>query len=259
MTGCFPFGQEVRKLEQKDRTPKKVFVLGVYASAVHAHWIGPHGEELSRALAVASEPYIFWRGDGAGEIMRGIEIPAQVGRLEPADSTFNGPSGKALDALYLEPLGLTREEAWLCDLVPHSCMNAGQKQAIQRAYLPLMQNYGLPRPSVPEVPRILADESRRAEIARELAISKAEVLVLLGDQPIKWFLRHFDDRWGRLSDFGESQEMYGTLHETMAFGRKLVVLPLVHPRQAGRLGVSSKRWSELHQNWLLNKANKLWG
>lgn len=34
----YPFGEEVHCLAQQDRTPKKVFVLGVYASAVHARW-----------------------------------------------------------------------------------------------------------------------------------------------------------------------------------------------------------------------------
>jgi hypothetical protein len=31
----FPFGEPVSRLEQQDRTPKRFFVLGVYASAVH--------------------------------------------------------------------------------------------------------------------------------------------------------------------------------------------------------------------------------
>ena len=38
MTYLFPFGETVKRLVQEDRTPKKVFVLGVYASAVHARW-----------------------------------------------------------------------------------------------------------------------------------------------------------------------------------------------------------------------------
>jgi hypothetical protein len=48
--GTFPFGQPVRKVEQMDRSSKKVFVLGVYASAVHAKWIGSDGKEKVRAL-----------------------------------------------------------------------------------------------------------------------------------------------------------------------------------------------------------------
>ena len=37
MPYIFPFGAQLHPLVQVDRTPKKVFVLGVYASAVHAN------------------------------------------------------------------------------------------------------------------------------------------------------------------------------------------------------------------------------
>jgi hypothetical protein len=74
--GTFPFGQPVKVVAQQDRGPKRVFVLGVYASAVHARWVGADGKkDVVKALAVASEPYIFWRGDGAEKIIRGIAIP----------------------------------------------------------------------------------------------------------------------------------------------------------------------------------------
>jgi hypothetical protein len=49
----FPFGQELRKVEQKDKNSKKAFVLGVYASAVHARWIDENGRQKVAALAVA--------------------------------------------------------------------------------------------------------------------------------------------------------------------------------------------------------------
>ena len=78
----FPFGQIVRPLRQEDKTPKKVFVLGVYASAVHARWTKP-GEQhpICAALAVASEPRIFWDGniDEAREIISKINIPKELG------------------------------------------------------------------------------------------------------------------------------------------------------------------------------------
>ena len=38
--GIFPFGQPVQEIVQTNRSHKQVFVLGVYASAVHARWIG---------------------------------------------------------------------------------------------------------------------------------------------------------------------------------------------------------------------------
>jgi len=40
MSYVFPFGQKLEIVKQDDRSPKKFFVLGVYASAVHARWRG---------------------------------------------------------------------------------------------------------------------------------------------------------------------------------------------------------------------------
>jgi uncharacterized protein YwlG (UPF0340 family) len=58
MNPVFPFASQLQKVEQQDKSPKKVFVLGVYASAVHAKWIGTDGKVKVNDLAVASELYI---------------------------------------------------------------------------------------------------------------------------------------------------------------------------------------------------------
>ena len=253
--GVFPFGKPVQILIQENRTPKKVFILGVYASAVHARWIDSNSKELVKALAVASEPYIFWRGENAESIIRNIGVPEGCGKLEPADSKFNGPSGIALDDLILKPLGLEREDAWLCDLVPHSCMNSDQEKAIKREYLPRIGNK-LPTPSVPFVPRELTDDKRVSEILSELRESKAEILVLLGNEPIKWFLHKFDERT-ELSEFGYDQQSYGKTHSIQISGVTIDVLPLAHPRQIARLGKSSSHWYKWHQVWIENRAPEL--
>lgn len=216
-------------------------MLGVYASAVHARWIGPDGKNVVKAMAVASEPYIFWRGDGAADIIKRISVPKELGRLEPAEDGFNGPSGIALDNLYLKPLGFTREDAWLCDLVPYSCCNEGQWAAIHRA----SRRFEMPLSAAPKLPDVLADDARCQEILGELLESQARLLVLLGDLPIKWFLRHFDKRWNRLSDF----KPYGHRHQVKLAEWEGAVLPLCHPRQAGRLGKSSVEWAERHGEW----------
>lgn len=116
--GIFPFGQQIHKVYQIDCTPKNIFVLGVYASAVHARWLGNDDRIKVKALAVASEPAIFWRGDNAESIIHQIDIPPEAGKLVPAGQQFNGPSGRALDNLILKPMGVTREDVWLCDLIP---------------------------------------------------------------------------------------------------------------------------------------------
>lgn len=249
MNHIFPFGQPLGLVQQTDRRPKQVFVLGVYASAVHARWVGADGRDIVKALAVASEPYIFWKGDGADEIISRIAVHPKIGRLYPADQQLNGPSGLALDELFLKPLELGREDAWLCDLVPHSCVNPAQQEAIERAYLPLMATHGLPTPTIPPVPNVLADEDRVRDIAGELEQSRAQTLVLLGDEPIKWFLRAFDQRWRNLASFGTDAESYGRRHRVVIGGREIDVLPLAHPRQVARLGRASARWYELHCQW----------
>lgn len=253
MIGIFPFGAQVHKVVQQDRTPKKVFVLGVYASAVHAKWVNNEQKIVVRALAVASEPYIFWRGDGAGKLIASIQIPRELGKLIPAASQFNGPSGIALDEKIIHPLGMDRNDVWLCDLVPHSCMNPSQKKTIEKNYLPLVDEYSLPIPTFPSVPFRLSDEDRRKEILTEIKESLADVLVLLGDKPIQWFLKYYDKTWNRLSDFPD----YGSLYEITLEGKKISVLPLAHPRQIARLGTSSKKWYDVHQKWLQHSPEKL--
>jgi hypothetical protein len=173
------------------------------------------------ALAVASEPYIFGKGEGAEDIIEQVSIPKELGKLVPAAAQFNGPSGKALDDSFLTPLGFSRTDAWLCDLVPQSCVNPAQQKAIDRAYMPLVKKHGLPKPSVPSVPKVLADDARREAILDEIRESHAPLLVLLGDQPIRWFLRHYDKRWQRLGGL-----------QTIHYRRHLGVVAAAHIRPA---------------------------
>jgi len=261
ITPCrFPFGQRVKTLSQQDRSPKKVFVLGVYASAVHARWIAPKGRKGISALAVASEPCIFWTGKGAEDIIRGIPVPSGVGKLVAAQDSMNGPSGRSLDEHFLAPLlGSThnvRNEVWLCDLVPHSCMNPRQEKAIKDHYAPLVREFRLQEVTLPSVPKKLCDDARRQEILDELIESKAEILMLLGDEPISSFLNRYAPRWKRLSDFGRTPNTYGRQHPVAIAGRTYQVLPLVHPRQAAKLGTYSPEWHALHRGWVQRQRNR---
>jgi hypothetical protein len=250
-TPVFPFGEPLRVVTQQNRTPKKVFVLGVYASAVHAKWFSPEGKLISPALAVASEPCIFWTGDTneAAQIISHIQIPQEAGYLQVADKQYNGSSGRALDELYLSPLGYSRNDAWLCDLVPYSCQNQNQANAIERAYNPVKAAYNLPDVTIPKPLVTPADDQRRNEILRELTKSQATTIVLLGDNPIQWFLSPVSDcNQQRLADFGK--DAYGTTITTTIAGKAYSVLPLVHPRQAAGLGQNTKEWQDIHRNWL---------
>lgn len=246
----FPFGRELHPLVQSDRTPKKVFVLGVYASAVHARWT-KDGSTVCQALAVASEPCIFWDGnpDQAREIIASIAIPEELGKLEPAGAGLNGPSAKVLDENILAPLGFERSDAWLCDCLPEARLNPSQVKAIRERYDPLIEKYGLPPVTVPRRPSVFCDEKRSAEITDELNESGAELLVLLGDIPIAQYLRRVADV--PYSTLGEYAELYGygTPTETVIGGREIKILPLAHPRQIGALGAHSEKWHAAHKEW----------
>ena len=253
----FPFGQPVQEVVQADRSEKKVFVLGVYASAVHARWVDANNKTKVRALAVASEPYIFWRGENATEIIEQIDIPEPLGKLFTASKQLNGPSGIALDEMILDPLGLARSDVWLCDLVPHSCVNPDQHAAIEREYSPLITKYNLPIPSVPSVPNNLTDEKRRGAIYDEIIESRANTLILLGDKPIQWFLKFYDNSWDKLSDFAKDRDSYGRICSAKIKGREINILPIAHPRQIAKLGAHNPIWYEYHQHWIRRTANNL--
>ena len=262
--GVFPFGQPVVTLRQSGRGPRRVFVLGVYASAVHARWVGADRKTRVKALAVASEPEIFWTGQGAEDLIREVAVPEGAGSLEPAGCHYNGPSGRALDDCYLAPLGISRAEAWLCDLVPHSCMNGRQAHAIDRAYRRCMNEYDLPEVRWRRAPKLasdwhdLVDEKRRDEIASEVAEASPEILITLGDEPLRRFARYFGTK-SRVARYGESDDGYGRLHEVTIAGWRTQLLPLVHPRQAARLGRSSPKWAELHKGWITGYASGQFG
>ena len=247
----FPFGQPLRLVKQSDISPKRVFVLGVYGSAVHAKLYSSDGRLLYGALAVASEPEIFWNGENAAEIISQISVPSEAGYLLPADEKYNGSSGRTLDELYLAPIGLSQSDVWLCDLVPHFFMNPNQKTAIDTLYNPLCEQHNLPRASIPEKPANLIDEHRRNEILAELKESNADTIMLLGDDPIYWFLSFVSDcKKTRLAEFGIVT--YGSPVSVNISGKTYTVIPLAHVRQGGALGQHSDFWERRHSNWVEN-------
>ena len=251
----FPFGQKLYPLVQEDKSPKKVFVLGVYASAVHARW-KKDGKVICQALAVASEPRIFWDGnpEEAKKIIDSVAIPNELGVLEPASRQLNGPSAKVLDENILGPLGFTREDAWLCDCLPETRINPSQAKAIREKYNPLIEQYELNEVTIPARPSDFCNPERSEEITQELIQSEAELLVLLGDIPIAQYLKKVADV--PYSTLGEYVDLYGYGNPTETFisGKRIKVLPLAHPRQIGALGAHSERWNLAHKEWEKEKG-----
>ncbi len=171
---------------------------------------------------------------------------------------LNGPSGRALDSLFLEPLGFDRKTAWLCDLLPESRVNEKQRNAIDKHYSErIIGKFGLSKATIPDIDKAeLNLQKRRDEILEELEDSKTENLVLLGDLPINCFLRFYDKRFSRLAQFGETEATYGKQHDIKINNKVYNVIPLCHPRQADRLGNSNAKWGKLHDCWMKELKTK---
>jgi len=249
----FPFGEYVRRLEQQDKTPKEIFVLGVYASAVHARWTNG-GQTICQALAVASEPYIFWDGDPneAKQIISKIKMPKGVGSLVLPNKNLNGPSSKVLSENILRPLAITRQQAWLCDLLPESRLNPNQLRVIAEKYNPLIEKFGLNEDTVPPEDGKFCNDTRCGEITKEIEQSGARTVVLLGDIPIKQYLSKvcsldFKDLREYTKKYG-----YGKPIRLKIFDKSIDVVPIAHPRQIGGLGRSNQFWYEEHKKWESN-------
>jgi hypothetical protein len=241
----FPFGRSVTQVKQlPDGVKKRAFVLGIYSSAVHARWIGHDGAVRVAAIAVASEPYIFWRGEDATRHIPVID--ERLGRLEAAAPGNNGPSGIALDKRYLNPLGLSRHDVWLSDLVPNTLLNRGQQLAVERYYHPIAQQFDLPICTVQPVPPTRAAWEPLISIDRlieELRESQADIIITLGNLVIKHFLNNVCEReFPQLAIDG-----YGRRHVAAIDGRTYCIICLAHMRVTTIRPIS--RWQAAHDDW----------
>lgn len=239
----FAFGKPLLPVKVRSRGRRRVFVIGVYPSALHARWVAPDRKTISRAIAIDNEPEPFWKGEDAAERISqiNVSIPRAAGNLIEPGSAFNGPSGIALDRSYLGPMGFMRRDCWITDLQNVYLANAGQIAVINGPYARMM-HVGLPAASLPERKGTLASlpEERMQELRSEFEESESELVITLGNEPIK------------VLKLGASlrQEDYGTRRSVRLFDRQVDHLPLVHPRQSGGLGSHSASWRTVHARWI---------
>jgi len=246
----FPFGTPLVPAAAKPPSKKvKAFVVGVYSSAVHARWISDQGRTLCKALAVASEPYSFWDGTGAAELVAAANqgVPRGAGSLVPADGAFNGPSGLVLDRLFLAPLDLRRSDTWITDLHDFYYLSEGNEAALARHYAPLVKEGLVRAASLPKRPASVAPSKAGLErLQDEFERASAPLVVTLGNEPIPHI---FGKGAKKLAING-----YGQTFDAVVFGRPVNGLKLCHPRQAGKLGRASKAWFEVHRDWVAGRS-----
>jgi hypothetical protein len=109
--------------------------------------------------------------------------------------------------------------------------------------------YHLNPVTVPERKSSFCDAQRAQEILKEIEESDARLLVLLGDIPIKQFLKRVADiPYTSLQEYVDLFG-YGNPTDVTIQGKIIKVLPLAHPRQIGALGTHSEKWYQMHQKW----------
>lgn len=246
VVGTFPFGIPLRRTPpQTPSEPTRALIVGVYPSALHATWLGPEGKVRCRAMAVGTEPHSFWNGRDAGARLQEIQecVPERLGNLELPRGNYNGCSGQTLESDYLVPLQLKHEECWVTDLHDTYFVSPGNAKTITKQYTQhAAQVEGMPPVRFPEKPRLdRPTEARLHTLKNEFKQAAPEWVITLGNDPIGPI---FDGHSGPLD-----LQRYGKPFEAEVFGRRVKALCLCHPRQAARLGLSSRRWFDAHGLW----------
>lgn len=248
--GMFPFGRPatVRPPRPAIGGPAKVFVLGVYPSALHVRWCRPDGVVRVQALAVDDEPEVFWDGADAEERVK--YWAQQVGWQRSwgwVTASGNGTSGRAVVRDVLGPLGIERGEAHFTDCYRRYLVKSGagsQRAAMEAAYAPFAAARGLPPVSLPGRPADaalvrMAVAEEGGELMAQVRASEADLVVTLG-QPAADVLAHLSaiDRVVLRRDSG-----YGSVRRLRIGHAAVNWLPLKHP------GQRSSVWQEHHQAW----------
>lgn len=121
----------------------------------------------------------------------------------------------------------------------------------------MITKYNLNEVTAPLEQGEFCDGNRRKEVTNEIKASKAQKLVLLGDIPIKQYLKYVSNiDFGSLREYTEKYG-YGTPYPTVIDDDiEIEVIPISHPRQIGGLGRSSQFWFDEHKKWEVNMENR---
>lgn len=246
--GNFPFGENIVRLTQKDRSPKRFFLIGSYASAVHALWFDLSGKMVTRSLAVANEPEILWAGNSfeALTVITRVKCPLDAGRLTDAGKRMNGGIGRLFHSEILKPLNIFRSDVWFSLLIPFTIANKGQRKALNR-YNRSCEKFRLPPSSIlpSNIKTSLITEKRISDLIEELEESKAEIIITLGDLPLHHFIKLFNPYIDKLDSF----ERYGQIHDIKIKDKNYRLLPFYHPKSGENIGAYTEKWRRVHFDW----------
>lgn len=237
----YPFGRPLRAVLPNAAGQRRIFVLGSYPSALHVHWTPPPGLDVGpvQALAVADEPEPFWTGADEQEQvaawLRSVHAQPEWGLVRPA-GRFNGSSGRHIDKQYLGPMGASRGDVWVSDIVNTYFSSSNGAVAIASRYEPVAAALDLPRAQLPARPSTealirLAVEQHRDRLIGELEEAEPEHVLTIGNEPLAalWEVgvapMRVEARLGRLSVAAYGRRIPVRLPN----GHACLLHPLAHP------------------------------
>ncbi len=237
----YPFGLPVNAVHPTATGRRRFFVLGAYPSAFHVRWTPPPRLDLGtvQALAVDDEPEPFWNGTDEAVLLQGwlsrVQAAAECGQFTGA-GPFNGSSGRHLDRQYLTPLGATRDDVWITDVVNRHFVSTGGAAAIASRYGLAADALGLPPARLPARPPAegliaLAVSKHLDRLVGDLAEAEPDHVLTLGNEALTvfWALgvrpRSNEARVPTLS-----AAVYGRrIPVVLPGGHECVLHPLAHP------------------------------
>jgi hypothetical protein len=252
--GAFPFGRKVLPRPPSATSPRRVFVLGAYPSALHVRWRPPKPYRIVAALAVDNEPEPFWTADDEEQQIE--RWRDQVGFLPAWGSVsraarLNGSSGRWLRDKVLIPLGLHRHETWITDCLDTYRGSDDQHSRLRDTYRPLAEAAGLPLASLPPHPRhedaIVKEAAERhhARLLDELHEAAPEQLITLGRAALRVLLglvQVEDEVTPALEVDPDGNGSYGQTVRVRVVGHQATWLCLAHPAAAPRYQLAHDRW-----------------
>jgi uracil-DNA glycosylase len=237
-TFTFPFGRPVRPCKPASSEPRPAFILGAYPSALHVEWLPPGGHSRIRAIAVDNEPEPFWNGaDQDARIARWKRAvrfdPATMGEIGPAGK-LNGSSGAWVDANVLEPLGITRADAWITDALDTYRCSRALAARLEDTYDKFARRAGLPASLLAVHPseREIVEESlreHRERLLAELEACRPVRIVTLGNAALAVIRGLLPREGGADVKKLSARDGYGTPVILRLAARRVELLPLAHP------------------------------
>jgi uracil-DNA glycosylase len=253
--GIFPFGRHVLPRRPSAASPRRVFILGAYPSALHVRWQPPRPYRIVAALAVDNEPEPFWTADDEEQQIERwrdeVGFSSAWGSVSRA-GRLNGSSGRWLRDNVLVPLGLGRHETWITDCLDTYRGSDDQHGRLGNTYAPVAEAAGLPPASLPPHPRHedaivneaaerhqvrLRDELRGAAPEQLITLGRAALRVLLGLVQVE------DDEVTPALDVDpDGNGAYGQAVRVRVVGHEATWLCLAHPGAAPRYQLAHQRW-----------------